>query len=71
MGSFSVTFLKSFILNMEKNEILNKSFQIILFKKMNSGNQLVIYCEDDEYRVYCEVCDKLCIQRFYKNHFKS
>ena len=25
----------------------------------------VIYCpEDGEYRVYCESCDKLCIERF-------
>ena len=32
----------------------------------------VIYCEDDqEYRVYCHVCDKLCIETFYKNHLKS
>ena len=38
---------------------------------MNSENQLVIYCEDGEYRVYCDVCDNLCIQRFYKNHLKS
>ena len=39
---------------------------------MDSENQLVIYCEDDEeYRVYCDVCDTLCIQRFYKNHLKS
>ena len=39
---------------------------------MNYENQLVIYCEDDgEYRVYCDVCDSLCIQRFYKNHLKS
>ena len=36
------------------------------------SDQLVIYCEDDrEYRVYCDVCDSLCIQRFYKNHLKS
>ena len=35
-------------------------------------NQLVIYCEDDgEYRVYCDICDNLCIQRYYKNHLKS
>ena len=34
---------------------------------MNSENQEVIYCaDDDEYRVYCEICDKLCIERFYK-----
>ena len=39
---------------------------------MNCENQLVIYCEDDgEYRVYCDICDCLCIQRFYKNHLKS
>ena len=39
---------------------------------MNSDNQLVIYCkEDGEYRAYCNICDKLCIKRFYKNHLKS
>ena len=38
----------------------------------DNENQLVIYCEDDgEYRVYCDICDNLCIQRFYKNHLKS
>ena len=39
---------------------------------MNSDNQQVIYCEDEgEYRVHCEICDNLCIERFYKNHPKS
>ena len=39
---------------------------------MNSDNPLVFYCEDyGEYRVCCEICDKLCIERFYKNHLKS
>ena len=38
---------------------------------MNSDNQLVINCDDNEYRIYCDVCDKLCIGRFYKNHLKS
>ena len=39
---------------------------------MDCENQLVFYCEDDgEYRVYCDICDSLCIQRFYKNHLKS
>ena len=39
---------------------------------MDSEKYEVLYChEDDEYRVYCGVCDNLCIQRFYKNHLKS
>ena len=37
----------------------------------DNQNQQIIYCEDDEYRVYCDVCDSLCIERFYKNHLKS
>ena len=38
---------------------------------MNCDNQLVIYCDDNEYRIYCDVCDKLCIERFQKNPLKS
>ena len=39
---------------------------------MNSDNQQVIYCEDDgDFRVFCEICDNLCLERFYKNHLKS
>ena len=39
---------------------------------MDSEHQLIIYCEDDgEYRVYCNICNSLCIERFYKNHLKS
>ena len=39
---------------------------------MNSYIRLVIYCEvDGEYRVYCDVCDKLCIERFFETHLKS
>ena len=41
---------------------------------MNSENDNYedIYCaDDDENRVYCEVCDKLCIGRYYINHLKS
>ena len=38
----------------------------------NENNYEVIYCADDnEYRVYCDVCDKLCIERYYKNLLKS
>ena len=38
---------------------------------MNSDNHQVIHCEDGEYRVYCIICDELCIERYYKNHLKS
>ena len=38
---------------------------------MNTENHQVIYCEDGEYWVYCDVCDKLSIERYYKNHLKS
>ena len=39
---------------------------------MDSDNQEIIYCEDvGEYRVQCHICDKLCIERFHKNHLKS
>ena len=39
---------------------------------MNSDNYEVIYgLEDDECRVYCETCGKLCIERYYRNHLKS
>ena len=35
-------------------------------------NQEVIYCaDDDEYRAYSEICDKLRIERYFKNHLKS
>ena len=39
---------------------------------MDRDNYEVIYCpEDDEYRVYCNICKKLCTERFYKNRLKS
>ena len=39
---------------------------------MDSENYEVIYCpEDDEYRIYCYICDKFCIERYYKNPLKS
>ena len=39
---------------------------------MDSDEQLIVYCpEDNEYKVYCDVCDNFCIERFYKNHMKS
>ena len=27
--------------------------------------------EDDTYRIYCDICDKLCIDKYYQNHLKS
>ena len=41
---------------------------------MDSENEKyeALYCpEDDDYRVYCDICDKLSFERFYKNHLKS
>ena len=38
---------------------------------MSSNDQQVFYCDDGEYRVFCSICDKLCIERFYRNHLKS
>ena len=39
---------------------------------MDIEDQKSTYCEDDgEYRVYCDICDKLCIERFCKNHLKT
>ena len=36
-----------------------------------SYNYEVIYCaDDDEYRAYCEICDKRCIESYYKNRLK-
>ena len=29
---------------------------------MNSENREIIFCEDGENRVYCNICDKLCIE---------
>ena len=52
---------------MMKNEIFFKSIQKILTKQMDrvNNNQEVVYCEDYvENRVYCKVCDKVCIDQF-------
>ena len=71
-GIFFTYIYKNIHLSYGKNEILYKSFQVILSKKMHSENQEAIYFEDDgEYRVYCNNCDNICIERFFKNHLKS
>ena len=32
----------------------------------------LIFCEDDGgYRIYCDICDKFLIDRYYKNHPES
>ena len=59
---------------MEKNEILYKSFQVTLFKQMDTDNINfeVIYCHEvDEKRIYCDICDNICKEQFYKNHLES
>ena len=38
----------------------------------SDNNYEAIYgADDDEYRIYCDVCDKHCIERYYENHLKS
>ena len=38
----------------------------------DNNNNEVIHCpEDDEFTVYCDICDNLCIERFCKKHLKS
>ena len=40
--------------------------------KSKSDNYEDIYCaDDDEYRVYYEFCDRLCVERYFKNPLKS
>ena len=39
---------------------------------MDGDNYEVIECpEDDDFRVNCDVCDNLALDRFFKNHLKS
>ena len=34
-----------------------------------NNNQESMYCEDDgDYRVNCEICDKIGIEQLYENH---
>ena len=50
------------------------SFQTILSKKLvceSDKYEVIKYPEDDEIRVYCDICDKPCIEQFYENHPKS
>ena len=37
---------------------------------VDSENREIIYYADDEYRIYCDICDKRCLERYYKNHPK-
>ena len=37
-----------------------------------SKNAFEVYDEEnDEYYIYCNICDKYCIKRFYNNHLKK
>ena len=37
-----------------------------------SNKYEAIFCaDDDEYRVNCEICDRICIASYYKNHLNS
>ena len=34
------------------------------------NQEKIYYVDDDEYRVFCEFCDKLAIDRFFNKHLK-
>ena len=36
-----------------------------------NNHESIYYPEDNEFRIFCNVCNLLCIERFYKNHLKS
>ena len=39
---------------------------------MDSVGKEKLYCDDDdEYRIYCHVSDKLAVDRYYNNYLKS
>ena len=33
--------------------------------------ELISSADDDTCRKYSDICDKLCMERYYKNHLKS
>ena len=36
------------------------------------NNEEKNYCADDDtWRIYCDICDKLCVDRYYNNHLTS
>ena len=56
-----------YIVTKEKVKIFYKAFQVKFFNQMDieTDNYEDIYCADDgEYRVYCNICDNLCMERF-------
>ena len=60
------------------NTIFYKLHEKVYFHQYKKFSQIldfeIKYGDDDddvEYRVYCNICDKLCIKRFYKKHVKS
>ena len=56
----------------EKMKLFYESLKVILSEEMDTDNCEVINCEDDgDYTVFCNFCDKLCIERFHENHLKS
>ena len=56
---------------MRKRDFI-KYVAILLFEKMESDSQEIINCADDnKFRKYCDVFDKVAKDRCYNNHLKS
>ena len=35
-----------------------------------SEEKLIYFVDDDEYKIYCDICAKFAIDRYYNNHPK-
>ena len=56
----------------EKTRLSDNSVQIILSKEKANDNQEELYfADDDEYRIFCNICEKIVMDRNYNNHLKS
>ena len=63
-------FIKS-INNVRKTEELNQINSTKLISKNGENYDIIYYPEDNENRVYCNVCNIFYIDRFFKKHLKS
>ena len=37
----------------------------------NENQEKIFWADDNQNRIYCDICDKFAIYRYYNNHLKS